>query len=141
MTADRGRAGPRSYLADGTRITWQVEAPDGWRVAVDAEHADQVLPPHVRARSGLAEDESGERALAGWTQAEVMAKITDTPILLRLRTFGLGLADLGEYVPIALMTYAHEGIIATVGARWADCQKPVDAVRSPRARRLALPEP
>lgn len=86
-------------------------------MAVDAEHADQVLPPHVRARSGLAEDGPGERALAAWTQAEVMAKITDTPILLRLRTLGLGLPDLGEYDPIALMTYAHGGIIATVGTR------------------------
>lgn len=94
-----------------------MSTPAGWRAAVDAERADGVLPPHVWARSGLPAEESSQRVLAAWTQAEVIAKLTDTPILLRLRRFGLGLADLGDHAPILLTTHLRDGIIVTVGAR------------------------
>lgn len=110
-------AGARSYLSDGRRVVWRIEAPDGWRVAVDAERVDERLPPHVLARSGLGEHASTSSALTAWTQAEVLAKLTDTPILLRLRRFGLGLADLGAHEPVMLVTHRLDDVLVTVGSR------------------------
>ncbi len=107
---------PRTYLANGHRITWQLSAWPGWRVAVDAELADQQVPEHIRSRSQLDPDATDREILVAWTQSEVLAKLTDEPILLRLRRCGLRIDDLPQRAPIGLVTVQHEGNVTTVGA-------------------------
>ncbi|BDZ58894.1 hypothetical protein FB554_2090 [Barrientosiimonas humi] len=106
---------PRSYLADGRVVAWDVTPPPGWSVAVDAELEGQQLSDLVRRRAGLPVGTGQAQTLVAWTQAEVMAKLLDVPILLRLKEFGLGLADLGEHEPVALHSWAMHGLILTVG--------------------------
>lgn len=104
--------------------------PPGWRVAIDAERADQPVPEHVLARSGLPDAVTSDRALLGWTQAEVMAKLTDVPILLRVREFGLTLDDLDEYEPVALRSRVVGDFVVTVGARGAPARRLGEAPRA-----------
>lgn len=73
----------RTHLSDGTVLGWLPADSSDVRHAVDAEYADQPVPPTLAARYGP--DDFWTR----WTRAEVCAKLTDTPILLWLTAHGL----------------------------------------------------
>ncbi|MEA5153636.1 hypothetical protein [Raineyella sp.] len=74
----------RTHLPDGTVLSWLP--PDlltVTRYAVDAEYADRRVPRTLARRFG------SEDFWTRWTRAEVCAKLTDTPILLWIDTYGL----------------------------------------------------
>lgn len=70
----------RSHLADHRVVGW-YGAPG---VVIDAEIADQPVPPALGDRFGTAD------FWARWTQAECAAKLADVPVLLWVRRHGLG---------------------------------------------------
>jgi hypothetical protein len=71
-----------SYLADGRQVVWEPSVRRG-RIACDAELLDQPPPRALSARFAARDFN------AAWTRAEVAAKLSDTPILCRLREHGL----------------------------------------------------
>ncbi|WP_116597874.1 hypothetical protein [Primorskyibacter marinus] len=74
--------GPATYLPCGTRLVFVPDTDSGDAVAIDAEPRGGHLPDVIlRALPTL----SPESALRAWTVLEVVAKLTDTPILTVLR--------------------------------------------------------
>ena len=71
-----------SYTADGTRWCWQGAVRG--RAAIDAEVSTVAPPPHLAARARDVDDFWVE-----WTRLEVVAKLTDTPVLALLARHGL----------------------------------------------------
>lgn len=76
-----GCTGVHSYTADDTRWCW-AGAQRG-RHAVDAERI-AIPPPHLTARA------PGLDFWRAWTELEVVAKLTGTPVLALLYRQGLG---------------------------------------------------
>lgn len=118
--SDRPAGGARSYLADGRLVSWAPPGHPDLRWAIDAELADQPVPPALARRCGCADP-----ALFWpcWTRAEVSAKLLDIPILVWVRRYGLA-PDAGDgagrgpdYGVLALRTSGHEGLVVTYGAR------------------------
>ena len=98
----------RSYLADGRLVRWRPSAPAGLRVAVDAELAEQPVPPALARRFGASEPSD---FWTRWTRVEVCCKLLDIPVLEWLTTRGLD-ADVAE---VALHTQALDGVVVTCG--------------------------
>ncbi|SDB80609.1 hypothetical protein GA0111570_102400 [Raineyella antarctica] len=74
----------RTHLPDGTVLSWRpLELDSIVRYAIDAEYADRPLPRALTRRFGT------EDFWTRWTRGEVCAKLTDTPILLWVDTYGL----------------------------------------------------
>lgn len=71
-----------SYTADGARWCWQGAVRG--RDAIDAEVATATPPPHLARRACDVDDFWAE-----WTRLEVVAKLTDTPVLALLGRHGL----------------------------------------------------
>lgn len=112
-SASQYRAGQRlfgiarhhSRLANGRTVLWCATQVDFTPTALDAETIHTLIPTHFKSR--LAERRLIDQ-LAEWTCLEVLAKLTDTPILLLLR----------GAVPsqrIHLVTIQVEDIIVSVG--------------------------
>lgn len=97
--------GVHSYLPDGTQACWRVRAPG--RFAVDVETIG-VPPPHLAARAGEGD------FWRDWVVAEVVAKLTDTPILT-LAAGGLPVA-VPSGIDVVLAT--DGGVVACFGRRW-----------------------
>ncbi|MGL4745253.1 MAG: hypothetical protein ACRCXL_12810, partial [Dermatophilaceae bacterium] len=76
--------GTHSRTADGQVVCWSVPQVGGERFAVDAECADVLAPPALTQRwSGPVRAGSlPGGVVAAWTATEVVAKLTDTPVLL-----------------------------------------------------------
>lgn len=75
-------SGPATYLPCGTRLVFMPDTDAGGAVAIDAEPRGDPLPDAIaRALPNL----SPEAAMRVWTVLEVVAKLTDTPILTVLR--------------------------------------------------------
>lgn len=67
--------GLHSYLPTGDQLCWRHELPG--RFALDAELATAPVPPALGSRwSGTSED-----FWRAWVTAEVIAKLTDVPVL------------------------------------------------------------
>ncbi|MFL6160205.1 MAG: hypothetical protein ACJ72D_29300 [Marmoricola sp.] len=96
--ADLPDAVTRSHLADGRVVGWYGDA---GRV-LDAEIADQPVPPALAARYGT--DDFWGR----WTRAECAAKLADVPIALWLAEHGLPSG--GDAVTVLL-----EDLVVSVG--------------------------
>jgi hypothetical protein len=78
---------PRTRLSDGSTLVWRTpQALHGMATAVDAELLGQPVPPTLALRFP---DLPRPEFWSQWTQAEVTAKLLDTPILLWLRAHGL----------------------------------------------------
>lgn len=107
----------RCYLADRRGVAWTALSPNGSRLAVDAELIDQRIPPAVLQRAHLSLDDVDAREVwRRWTQAEVVAKLRDIPILMWLREYRLTMPlDVDADGPIALRTVDHDGLIVTFG--------------------------
>lgn len=78
-------SGAHSRVADGRRLCWRPDAPDGVRYAVDAEIAGQPVPAALGRR--LTPGVAGA-AWTRWTRAEVCAKLLDVPILVWVTQHG-----------------------------------------------------
>lgn len=74
--------GPATYLPCGTRLVFVPETMTGHAVAIDAEPRGEPLPDAIASALPKL---SPEAALRVWTVLEVVAKLTDTPILTVLR--------------------------------------------------------
>ena len=73
---------PHARLADGRTVIWCNALADYNPIALDAESIDTPIPTHIgRHIAG----EQQHECLAAWTSLEVLAKLTDTPILLLLK--------------------------------------------------------
>ena len=81
-----GAPGARSHLADGRVVSWSPPPTPGLRVAVDAEIADQPVPPALARRFGI---DRPELFWPRWTAVEVACKLLDVPILVWLSQRGL----------------------------------------------------
>lgn len=74
----------RTHLPDDTVLSWLPGDLTGvTRYAIDAEYADRPVPRTLASRFG------GDDFWTRWTRAEVCAKLTGTPILLWIDTYGL----------------------------------------------------
>ncbi|YAL82531.1 hypothetical protein ACMYYO_11430 [Dermacoccaceae bacterium W4C1] len=126
---------PRSYLPDGRGLAWVLDPQPGWLLAVDAEPATTRLPDAVTRRSRLPDGTPDADAVAAWTVAEVIAKLTDMPILVRLTEFGLSAPELsaGErHLPgMIVRTHQHRGLVVSVGA-WGQRPARSNARSAPR---------
>ena len=71
-----------SYTHDGARWCWQ--GAERGQAAVDAEVTTADPPEHLRRRATGVDD-----FWAAWTELEVVAKLTDTPVLALLTRHGL----------------------------------------------------
>ena len=108
----------RCYLADGRGVAWNPSDTNGFRLAIDAELIAQRIPPSVVRRARLTEPVEPLDFWRRWTQAEVLAKLLDVPILMWVRQHGLDVPDLvGE--SIALRTVVHDDLVLTYGLRAA----------------------
>ena len=103
-----GAPGARSHLADGRVVSWSPPLQRGLRVAVDAEIADQPVPPALARRFGI--DRPG-LFWPCWTAVEVACKVLDVPIMVWLSQHGLrvdrGLVRTG--------TFRVDDLVVTVG--------------------------
>ncbi len=108
-----GDPAPHSRVADGRTIVWDVPD-DAARLrlpaAVDAESIGTHVPSHV-ART-LSGDPS--ELLWRWTQLEVAAKLTATPVLLLLR------GGVTHTEGIWLATTVVEDLVVSMGWKTAD---------------------
>lgn len=107
-------ANTRSHLADGRVVGWYGDPGH----VIDAELADQPVPPALAARYG-AEDFWGR-----WTRTECAAKAADLPIALWLREHGLD-AGIGE-------THQLDGV--TVSVARTPCSRSTSGPRPGAAR-------
>jgi hypothetical protein len=82
--------GTRSHLSDGRTVIWSPRLPHGVRYAVDAEIADQRVPPALAARFGRSDPESFWTA---WTRVEVCCKLHAVPLPVWLSRHGLSPDD------------------------------------------------
>ena len=94
----RPEQGARSYAHGGERLWWRSPFADA---ACDLEHAD-VDVRYLASRFGIDDAE----VLGRWVTAEVLAKLTRTPILWWLKRHGLPLAISGrsKHGPFQLFT-------------------------------------
>ncbi|MCT2587184.1 hypothetical protein [Actinophytocola gossypii] len=90
----------RSHLADGRVVGWY--GPPG--AVIDAELADQRVPPALAARYGASPEEFWPR----WTRTECAAKLADVPITLWLAEHGL---DPG---PLDVVTTVIDEVVVSV---------------------------
>jgi hypothetical protein len=81
--------GTRSHLADGRTVIWSPELPPGVRYAVDAEIADQPVPPALAARFERSGRTDPASFWTAWTRVEVGCKLRDVPVLTWLGRHGL----------------------------------------------------
>jgi len=87
-SAGRGVACPagcrraHSYTSSGERWCWRPAT--AARGAIDVESTAAAPPPHLLRRLGTTEP----RFWPTWTRLEVIAKLTDTPVMTLLRTAG-----------------------------------------------------
>lgn len=87
-SAGRGVACPggcrraHSYAPSGERWCWRPPTAAGG--AIDVEAADAAPPPHLLRRLGA----PAPGFWHAWTRLEVIAKLTDTPVLTLLRDAG-----------------------------------------------------
>lgn len=73
-----------SWTADGRRVCWRPALPPGTAVAVDAELADQPVPPSLHRRHPVA----AEQFWRDWTRTEVAAKLAGIPVLVWIARYG-----------------------------------------------------
>lgn len=104
---------PRTYLADGRRICWHREAPEGWLLAVDAELTTQPVPPSLGNRIATTSPADFWRA---WTRTEVVCKLLDVPVLVWLTLHGFHVEPPG--VPLRTLVVG-DGLVVSVGMRRA----------------------
>ena len=98
----------RSYLADGRVVRWRPRVLSPLRIAVDAELADQSVPPALERRFGVADP---RKFWTQWTRVEVCCKLLDVPVLQWLAIRGLA-SDVPE---IAMHTQTLDGLVVTCG--------------------------
>jgi hypothetical protein len=104
-----GAPGARSHLADGRVVSWCPPLPPGVRFAVDAEIADQPVPPALARRFGI---DRPETFWPRWTAVEVACKVLDVPIMVWLSQRGLRV-DPGL---VRTATFRTADLLVTVGA-------------------------
>jgi hypothetical protein len=106
--------GTHSRLADGRRLCWDPPVLGRWRVVLDAELAEQVVPPALARRLAGAGDPWG-----AWTRAEVCSKLFDVPVVVWVTTRGWPPVGPVSYDGAALTvaTLRREGLVVSVGAR------------------------
>lgn len=83
---DARHPGPASYDGTGTRFVYVPAATTetrSCRYALDVEARAVACPDSLAAALGCADDPGA--ALRRWTELEVLAKLTDTPVHLLLR--------------------------------------------------------
>lgn len=107
-------AGTHTRLADGRRLCWAPPVNGEWRVALDAELADQVVPPALSRRLAGIADPWG-----AWTRAEVCSKLFDVPVLVWVTTRSWpSEGDVHHGGRVATVaTLRREGMVVSVGAR------------------------
>jgi hypothetical protein len=88
--ADLPPGGTRSHLSDGRTVIWSPRLPPGVRYAVDAEIAEQQVPPALATRFGRSDPEWFWTA---WTRVEVGCKLRDVSVLTWLSRQGLSPDD------------------------------------------------
>jgi hypothetical protein len=100
-----GCTGVHSYTSDDVRWCWQGADPA--RQALDAELTTSPPPPSLASR--YAGDEDFWRV---WTRLEVVAKLTDTPVLTLL-----GRGELGRPAPpgISVSHLERDGAVIALG--------------------------
>ena len=103
-----GAPGVRSHLADGRMVSWCPPLPPGLRLAVDAEIANQPVPPALGRRFGI---DRPEVFWPRWTTVEVACKLLDVPILVWLSGRGLRV-DPGL---VRTATFRIDDLLVTVG--------------------------
>ena len=103
-----GAPGARSHLADGRVVSWHPPLPAGVRLAVDAEIADQPVPPALARRFGI---DRPEAFWPRWTAVEVACKLLDVPIMVWLSEIGLHV-DPGL---VRTATFRTADLLVTVG--------------------------
>lgn len=100
--------GARSWLADGRCVVWRpVEPPATLRYAVDAELADQPVPPYLARRHGIADAETFWRL---WTAMEVRSKLAHVPVAVWLRARGLA-----ARADVDVITFSMSSIVISCG--------------------------
>lgn len=87
-----------SYTSDTTRWCWAGAHPGVQ--AIDAELCDAPPPPHLARRA------VGLDFWEAWTELEVVAKLTDTPVLALFGAVGLG-APLPEGIRVEHRLLGH----------------------------------
>lgn len=124
----------RSHLDDDRVVVWHPDGhlddyPEGAlpgpsfsgvaRIAVDAERLAQPVPRALRSQYDAADD---REFWFRWTRAEVLAKLTDTPILTMLGSHGLPPVDGPDAASVSgaapgahLDTVAISGLAVTCG--------------------------
>lgn len=107
----------RSHLADGRCVGWFGD-PD---VVIDAELADQTVPPALAARYGTHD------FWRRWTAAECRAKRADVPIATWLRRHGLGGG--GSRVDVRTC-HLQDVVVSVLGGVVTLADERVDAGRS-----------
>jgi hypothetical protein len=100
----------RTHLADGRIVVWTDVDPHSH--AIDAEIADQPVPPALARRTGI---RSAERFWPLWTAMEVACKLLDVPAHLWLKQHGLSVAHVAARLDIA--TFRHHDLTISVGRR------------------------
>ncbi|WP_093248223.1 hypothetical protein [Tessaracoccus oleiagri] len=102
-----GCTGVHSYTSDGIRWCWQ--GADAAREAIDVELPTAPPPAAVAARY-----EGDEDFWLAWTRLEVVAKLTDTPMLTLVAR-----GDLGRPAPsdIAVEHLFLDGAVVALGRR------------------------
>ncbi|MCE1179845.1 MAG: hypothetical protein LWW86_12580 [Micrococcales bacterium] len=111
----RCAGGTHSTLADGRRLCWAPRLAPGERVALDAEIAQQPVPSALARRWGSTDP---AWVWPEWTVAEVVAKLTDTPILpLAARGHGAAYTHAGVGPGLTWLTGHRGDLVVTVGLR------------------------
>jgi hypothetical protein len=100
----------RTHLADGRIIVWTDVDPRSH--AIDAEIADQPVPPALARRTGI---RSPERFWPQWTAMEVACKLLDVPAHLWFKQHGLSVAHVAARLDIT--TFRHHDLTISVGRR------------------------
>jgi hypothetical protein len=109
--------GTHSRTADGRVVCWRPQAfgVEGDRWAIDAELADQPVPPTLARRWG---SDDPTRVWAHWCVLEVVAKLTDVPVV-RLSTrygrVGDELANAGAVDDLRWQRWVADGLVVAAG--------------------------
>ena len=96
----------RSYLSDGRLVQWRP--PDGQPWAIDAELAEQPVPPALARRTGITERST---FWPRWTAMETACKLLGVPAHTWLTQYGLGRPP----AALRIRTVNWNGIVVSIG--------------------------
>jgi hypothetical protein len=109
--------GTHSRTSDGRVLCWRPHGlgVEGDRWAIDAELADQSVPPTLARRWG---SDDPTRFWPHWCVLEVVAKLTDVPVVrlsTRYERVGEDLANAGAVDELRWQRWVADGLVVAAG--------------------------